>query len=786
MKKIISVIVSVLMLLTALPLFAVNADEGIELPPDPFNPFIDVKEGKWYTDAVLWCYFNGYMKGMSDDVFGVKTPVNRAMFVTILAKIAKADLSGYTKDTEGLPFTDVKSGAYYVKALKWAYENKHTAGVSDTKFGTGDPVTREQLATFLYAYTKSLGGDLVTDADLSSYADGASVSKYARKAMSWALTYGLISGTGNNMLSPKQSALREQVALILKNYIEIYLIASKRAQIEYDGTKALIHDAEDVAYVLYANGDAYTEAEFDTAYRMQFGISAEEMTEEFISAHNCVANDGEDELAVEGLYGSTTLQIRYKDGTLDRYSHFFDPGNEYPVGCITLAGTDISEYTVVYGTFRRVENMSAADLANEFAKEIKKMTGAELSVVSDSALAPVSGAKEILIGHTNREEAGIVTVDRSALIYDTFHIEIQNGCLILTGNEGCGGTHVAVYEFLRRAGCTYYTADISVIQPAEKMEFAEGYKIHVRPTMDAHTNYQYGGWCPRIGLTSETGWRFCNIVHTLPEFAAEDYEDTWPCHLKYYMSADPCLTNSENIRRIIKNVKTKISNAIAQGNPEPLVWLTLSDGSAQGCRCANCGKVYSTFGYHSTYTYILFYVAEAIKDEFPTAKVVGLAYKYTITAPKLDVSDEDYAAFLENWNEDFTPPQHAKAPSGAVMCVASDNSCFSHELEDPNCHNKTNGNPKFIENFERYREIFDTLFVWEYPVGGMYVHAIFPNIYQLWSNYNYYYRQGVCGMYANGHASRYADFSELHTYIDAILSLDASYFLEKMFYKHNF
>ena len=48
------------------------------------NPFADVAEGQWYTDAVLWAVANGVTNGMSDTAFGVDTPCNRAQIVTFL------------------------------------------------------------------------------------------------------------------------------------------------------------------------------------------------------------------------------------------------------------------------------------------------------------------------------------------------------------------------------------------------------------------------------------------------------------------------------------------------------------------------------------------------------------------------------------------------------------------------------------------------------------------------------------------------------------------------------
>ena len=190
---------------------------------DPINnPFTDVLEGKWYTKAVLWCFNNGYMVGTSDTTFEPNASFTRAMFVTVLAKIAEADTSSYT----GASFTDVPKGKWYSKPIEWAFQNGLASGLGDGKFGPNDPVTREMLAQFLYNYSKKSGYDTSASADVSVYPDAETISKYARKAVFWAVGSGLISGVKQGdatYLAPKDTATRAQVATIVRNYVQDFV-----------------------------------------------------------------------------------------------------------------------------------------------------------------------------------------------------------------------------------------------------------------------------------------------------------------------------------------------------------------------------------------------------------------------------------------------------------------------------------------------------------------------------------------------------------------------------------
>ena len=48
------------------------------------NPFVDVPDGAWYTEAVLWAVENGVTMGVDDTHFAPMTDCTRAQIVTLL------------------------------------------------------------------------------------------------------------------------------------------------------------------------------------------------------------------------------------------------------------------------------------------------------------------------------------------------------------------------------------------------------------------------------------------------------------------------------------------------------------------------------------------------------------------------------------------------------------------------------------------------------------------------------------------------------------------------------
>ena len=67
-------------------------------------------------------------------------------------------LSGVTDiAADRADFSDVPADSAIAPAIRWAVENGIVNGYGDGRFGPGDPVTREQMATMLYRNAVLLG-----------------------------------------------------------------------------------------------------------------------------------------------------------------------------------------------------------------------------------------------------------------------------------------------------------------------------------------------------------------------------------------------------------------------------------------------------------------------------------------------------------------------------------------------------------------------------------------------------------------------------------------------------
>lgn len=172
--------------------------------------YSDVNVTDWYFDEVQYVSRNGLMSETGNGKFSPTLKATRAMVVTILWRLEGSPV------VEGEKFTDVLSDVYYADAVLWA-SNGIVDGYGNGEFRPNELVTREQLATILYRYAQSKKCELATGKTLDTFTDAKSVSTYAKSAMEWAVSAGLLEGS-NGKLMPKAAATRAQLAAILNRY----------------------------------------------------------------------------------------------------------------------------------------------------------------------------------------------------------------------------------------------------------------------------------------------------------------------------------------------------------------------------------------------------------------------------------------------------------------------------------------------------------------------------------------------------------------------------------------
>ena len=191
--------------------YKVCANCGDEIP----FPFVDVAKTSWYYGNIKYVWQHDIMNGVSDTKFAPETSMTRAMFVTVLYRLEGSP------SVEGLatpPFTDIGASNYSwaYNAIVWAYNTGVTKGTSATTFAPGAAITRQEIVTMLYRYAGSpaVSGSLI-------FGDSSVISSWARSAVQWANSIGIITGYPNGNFGPVDATTRGQMAAIVHRYMQL-------------------------------------------------------------------------------------------------------------------------------------------------------------------------------------------------------------------------------------------------------------------------------------------------------------------------------------------------------------------------------------------------------------------------------------------------------------------------------------------------------------------------------------------------------------------------------------
>ena len=169
------------------------------------NPFVDVKPGSYYEDAVIWAVGAGITTGTPTTTFDPDATCDRAQAVTLLWRAVGSPAPKSTT----MPFTDVPVDSYYYDAVLWAVENGITNGTSATTFSPGASCSRAQIITFLWRVRKS-----PATAAANPFADVA-VGTYYTNAVLWAVEEEVTKGTTSTTFSPDADCTRAQIVTFI-------------------------------------------------------------------------------------------------------------------------------------------------------------------------------------------------------------------------------------------------------------------------------------------------------------------------------------------------------------------------------------------------------------------------------------------------------------------------------------------------------------------------------------------------------------------------------------------
>ena len=178
--------------------------------PSTGLPFTDVPADRWSYPYIKQLYDAGVVSGTSATTFEPTANVTRAQFVTMIAGLAGADVSGYASG----PFDDVQAGSWYAPYVNWAAASGIVSGTSATTFEPAAEISRQDMAVMLYNYAQQAGVQL-EQTTVTPFTDEGSIAAYALPAVQALHSAGVISGMPDGSFQPQATTTREQACVVL-------------------------------------------------------------------------------------------------------------------------------------------------------------------------------------------------------------------------------------------------------------------------------------------------------------------------------------------------------------------------------------------------------------------------------------------------------------------------------------------------------------------------------------------------------------------------------------------
>ena len=121
------------------------------------NPFNDVQDGAWYTDAVKWAADKGIVQGYGNGIFGINDAVTREQFAALIYRTQQASGKIPPDTSESKTFGDAYKISSWAKAAVTALNRQGLFNdIPDSDFAPQSSASRSEVALVLYRYLTAI------------------------------------------------------------------------------------------------------------------------------------------------------------------------------------------------------------------------------------------------------------------------------------------------------------------------------------------------------------------------------------------------------------------------------------------------------------------------------------------------------------------------------------------------------------------------------------------------------------------------------------------------------
>jgi len=437
---------------------------------------------------------------------------------------------------------------------------------------------------------------------------------------------------------------------------------------------------------------------------------------------------GKTEVGLDLAVRAYAKAVKYGYDVADKSYH-----EGYRIEKLTVAGRDISEYTVVY-THTDEPTMPQFGItkgngeyaAQEFVRLIKQATGVELPMTTEKVSAPFISFEAF----DSYEEYSR---------FGGYSYEVKDGNIYFKGNADNAGCSNGVYYFLEYVcGWTGLTYGPSNLRESEHIDIPEG--------TARNSHLSFGRYCQgnlrNDGIKSDRNTSHIGLYHHCchglwnNKILGPDFNYTYD---------QPCYYDEEVIEESIENTKAVVQKKLDSGLilGETLTYIDLgSPDNDAWCKCKQCMKSFKENGSYSGP--VLHYsnlVSEGVDEVYPGMVYLVFGYLQTKIPPKIErPNDLIRITFCMDGICNVHPIN------------ASHDECYQTNSKAQRDLGGSITNQTFVEWLEGWSEITKDISIWYYAMdGAMAQYNIVDKV--MFEDVKYLMSLGIYGIYLDGECS---------------------------------
>ncbi len=410
--------------------------------------------------------------------------------------------------------------------------------------------------------------------------------------------------------------------------------------------------------------------------------------------------------------------------------------------------------------------------AEELQTYIEKISGAKLTVVSESALP--ADADAIYLGETALSDT--VEFNYATIGEDGFLLYSDGENFIIRG-EDSRGTLYGVYTFLEEyLGVRWFTPTLERVPESEDVVIDKALNRVVEPsfevrrndtmgTNEAHRartkmNVSFHKNATKYGGTLTYSLWDATLITLVPKALFAEHPEYFAMDENGKRHTDHvCMTNPDVLELVVENCREIMTNA---ENGARFIHIG-QDDNINYCHCESCEALYEKYGAVSAPTLIFTNkLADILGPEFP-----------------------DYTFTFYAYNETDRPPTDTTLrcrPNVAPVLCGLHKACRSHSLLECGAQdgNETlmnlygDNEPTIAEDFRVWTEIADRTYIYDYTINFLYSQQFFSNFEYMQETMKYMHDIGITGYIYNCGDGHSAAFNELRNYLLCKLQWDVN------------